>query len=115
MQDKLLREFHTQSGNAYSPHLLALLLLPGSVHLGNAEFKLGGARGNMYESKVDGTVMNHSQGSPSVLSVKEMNVVYISANAEYQAYFLLRCSTSGYRAVWKRGYEHDSGPDRVVL
>src|SRR5690242_17307080 len=75
MQDKLLREFHTYTSNAYSPHLLALLMLPGSVHLGNANFKLGGARGNMYESKVDGTQMNHNEGSPSVLSVKEMNVV----------------------------------------
>ncbi|MFN0165356.1 MAG: carboxypeptidase regulatory-like domain-containing protein [Bryobacteraceae bacterium] len=85
MQESLLREFHTPTANAYSPHLLAMMMLPGSVHLGNAQFKLGGARGNMYESKVDGSETNHNEGSPSVLSVKEMNIVYVNANAEYRS------------------------------
>lgn len=84
-QEKLLREFHTPTANAYSPHLLALMLIPGSVHMGNAQFKLGGSRGNMYESKLDGADSNHNQGAPSVQSVKEMNVVYVNANAEYRS------------------------------
>ncbi|HUQ93209.1 MAG TPA: carboxypeptidase-like regulatory domain-containing protein, partial [Bryobacteraceae bacterium] len=85
MQEKLLREFHTPTSNAYSPHLLAMMMQPGSAHLGNAQFKLGGARGNMYESKVDGSETNHNEGSPSVQSVKEMNIVYVNANAEFRS------------------------------
>jgi len=82
---QLLDEFHTPAADALSAEFFALQFLPGATHVGNAVFKVGGARTDMTESKLNGGDMNSNDAHFAVMPVEEMSVVYVNANAEYRS------------------------------
>lgn len=84
-QSQQMRNFFldaTQAGNR-TPIQMAMQMLPGSVHLGNANYKSGGARSDMFQSAQDGADVEHNWVNSSFHTVQEVKLVNVNAGAEY--------------------------------